>query len=227
MMAEKELRLRKSSQRLLNKTARAAAKAYENGTPLEAYFAAARFEGEWYRTLVAHYTITAKAFGKYTQAQIGVDSQRSFTEILTDFIQNEGLKKSRQISKTSIELVKTVILDGAEEGLGPREIAREIRKQVGGVQARARSDMIARTETHNAATFAQHSMAESVGLDLDKEWVTSIDGRERESHRDADGQTVSLHQKYFVDGEELDRPGEGSAGNAINCRCSEIFHPRT
>lgn len=226
MLAEKEVRLRRLSARLIKQTVRAAAKAYENGSELDAIAAAQAYEGKWYRTLAAHYAATVKPFARYTREQIGTDSQASFEEIVSRFIETRALRKSSLVNRTTIEGIRDVIRDGTFEGLGPREIARDIRKRVGGETARARSDVIARTETHDAATFAGQATAEASGLDMDREWVTSIDGRERPAHKDADGQTKAMKEDFFVDGEFVSRPGEGSAANAIGCRCSIIYHPK-
>jgi SPP1 gp7 family putative phage head morphogenesis protein len=226
MLAEKEVRLRRIGARLIRQTARAAAKAYENGSQIDAEAAAKSFEGVWYRALVAHYTVTIKPFARYTREQIGSDSQRSFEEIVADFIQTRALRKSSLVNKTTVEAIREVIRDGSFEGLGPREIARDIRTKVGGTTAKARSDVIARTETHDAATFAGQATAEASGLDMDREWVTSIDGRERPEHAAADGQMRAMKEDFFVGGEYVSRPGEGSASNAIGCRCSIIYHPK-
>jgi len=49
--------------------------------------------------------------------------------------------------------------------------------------------------------------------------------RSREDHREIDGQTVGLHERFILpDGEELYYPGDpaGSAGAIINCRCVAV-----
>lgn len=48
------------------------------------------------------------------------------------------------------------------------------------------------------------------------EWVTTIDGRERDSHRAMHGQTRPLDGRYS-NGQQY--PGEGE----YNCRCAEVF----
>lgn len=114
---------------------------------------------------------------------------------------------------------------GYAEGAGVAPIAKRIRDAMqseGAVMARSRSRVIARTETHNAANAAAHEAIASTGLPIRKEWVTAVDGREREAHREADGQTQDLHAPFIVGGEELMYPGDlsGSGANVINCRCA-------
>jgi len=43
-----------------------------------------------------------------------------------------------------------------------------------------------------------------------------MDARERIWHRAANGQTVRMNENFIVGGEEMPRPGEGSARKAIN-----------
>lgn len=91
-----------------------------------------------------------------------------------------------------------------------------------------RSTVIATTETQGAAETAKTNAASNLaGVSADqltKEWQTIMDGRERESHALADGQTQSFYMPFIVQGEALMYPGDNSLGasasNIINCRCS-------
>ena len=54
-----------------------------------------------------------------------------------------------------------------------------------------------------------------------KTWITQRDGKERDAHFMADGQTVGINEPFFVMNEFLQYPGDSSAsaGNITNCRC--------
>lgn len=54
-----------------------------------------------------------------------------------------------------------------------------------------------------------------------KRWVTKHDAKVRETHAEAEGQTVALDEPFYVGGYPLMHPGERSAPPAIviNCRC--------
>ena len=54
-----------------------------------------------------------------------------------------------------------------------------------------------------------------------KRWVTQHDAKVRDTHRDAEGQTVELSMPFTVGGYPLMYPGERGAPPAIivNCRC--------
>ena len=72
------------------------------------------------------------------------------------------------------------------------------------------AERIVRTE----ATYAANLGAERSALDmfgasgLQKEWLTSIDGRERASHRSTNGQVVDMDKPFNVGGELLMMPGD-------------------
>lgn len=91
-----------------------------------------------------------------------------------------------------------------------------------------RAETIARTEALRAIHAAQYEVFQQAlenGVvrpqELEKEWVTSLDGRERASHAQANGQRVSQDRPFIVGGAELRYPGDPLAPGreVINCRC--------
>src|SRR5690625_6608151 len=99
-----------------------------------------------------------------------------------------------------------------QEGQSLTNIGRNL-MQVSSEIARYRSHVIARTETHLAAGFANETAAEESGLDLEKEWVAAWDDRTRETHIEPDGQRVPIGGRVNVRGYELEYPG-GASGPA-------------
>jgi hypothetical protein len=90
-----------------------------------------------------------------------------------------------------------------------------------------RAETIARTETASAL---------NAGLDWEyrnsdelwgKEWISTIDERSRDTHAEANGQVVPKDGEFEIGGEKLPYPGysDASAGNIINCRCTEAPIP--
>lgn len=87
------------------------------------------------------------------------------------------------------------------------------------------ADQAARIATW-VSTYATNSATEAAALadteqDLTLEWVTMHDSAVRESHREADGQTVGLGETFEIDGHNLHYPGEpvGPPEVWIRCRC--------
>lgn len=94
-------------------------------------------------------------------------------------------------------------------------------------ESRART--IARTTVVGSANGATHEAYETVQETIGpllKEWIATSDERTRETHWDADGQTVEYAEPFEVGDDLLDYPGDpsGSAAEIINCRCAVAYH---
>ncbi len=76
---------------------------------------------------------------------------------------------------------------------------------------------------HETAMFVGRATA--FGKIKTKQWLTILDGKEREAHGDAYLQKVNIMSDFLVGGENLRYPGDpsGTLANIINCRCSMIF----
>ena len=145
----------------------------------------------------------------------------AWDDALNRFIRSYTASKVTQISATTEAQLRAIIMRGEESGLGVEEIARSIRQDYAPQFGQYRAHMIARTETHAAWGEGSQAAGEASGLDMRKEWVASVDGRERDEHSNADTQEVGLKEAFIVMGQELKYPGDpnGSAENVINCRC--------
>jgi len=108
--------------------------------------------------------------------------------------------------------------DGLAEGLGVDKIARNIQSELG-IAEKYRAERIARTEVVSASNEGSLAGAKSTDLDLDKEWISYIDDKTRESHIELNGATVPMKDN-FSNG--LEYPGDptGEAEEVINCRCT-------
>ena len=88
---------------------------------------------------------------------------------------------------------------------------------------------IIRTESVNAGNFATNQSAIDIfgAQNLKKQWIASLDDRTRNAHAQVNGQVVNMNEKFVVMGELLAHPGDsaGSAGNVINCRCTNAPVP--
>lgn len=87
------------------------------------------------------------------------------------------------------------------------------------------AERIARTELGAAANHGAFVGAKSTGLNLNKIWMTALDGRERESHANAHLQTVKMNQPFIVGGSQMNTPNDKSAPaeEVINCRCAVAY----
>lgn len=161
-----------------------------------------------------------------------IPTTQIFTQAMQDFILSVGATRVTEIAGTTEEQAKKIINDtvtqGVIDGIGEQAIARNIQREINeraGVMSAFRSRVIARTETSTAASVATHEAGKATGLAMKKEWATSIDSRERDTHKRANGQRVGMNDKFTVGKSQLLHPSDprGRPEEVINCRCVELL----
>ena len=149
--------------------------------------------------------------------------------IVSDYVRRYSGSKIRGIEDATLGLVRQALADGVEAGEGTDQLARRV---AGTYDAFAgyRAERVARTEVVSASNLGSRAGALSTGLDLTHSWLATRDDRTRDIHASVDGQTQAMNDPYTVEGEELMFPGDtskgASAGNVVNCRCTETFQAR-
>ena len=132
------------------------------------------------------------------------------------------------ISSRLANKIANVITTGRDAGLSLTAIAANISAAALPV-GRSRAALIARTETHNAASYAHHQyhgvLQQNLGLNMKKRWTATSDDRTRSAHNEANGQIVDMNSKFIVGGAEMEHAGdpEGGAKHNVNCRCVIIY----
>lgn len=77
------------------------------------------------------------------------------------------------------------------------------------------------TGAQNAGRQETHKRAEEMGIELENEWLATLDNRTRHSHRRLDGERVKVGQK-FSNGCRFPGDPEGKPAEVWNCRCTMI-----
>ena len=126
--------------------------------------------------------------------------------------------------KTLIKLVDQLMRDPEFQALGNQQQARILRSkfnQYSDYQARR----LVRTESTRAANYAIEEASKTMFSEdqLMKEWLNVGDEKVRSWHRNV--KSVPMTEPFDVGGELIQRPGEGTARNTINCRCRMITIP--
>ena len=129
--------------------------------------------------------------------------------------------------KTLIKITQRLMSDPEFMMLGADEKARILRnqfKQYSKVQA----TRLVRTESNRIANFAtQTSALDLFGEEnLEKTWIHSMGLNERPWHADLNLKTIPYREYFNVGSDKMFRPGEGSAENIINCRCTINYQPK-
>ena len=130
---------------------------------------------------------------------------------------------------TLTSILKRLSSDPEFMAMGEVEAGRILRQKFG-QYSKSQAERLVRTEATLAANYATlESATDMFGQEnLQKEWMTSVDGRERPAHRAVDGDIVDFKERFNVGGELLFQPGDpfGSAKNVVNCRCSVAPFPK-
>lgn len=131
------------------------------------------------------------------------------------------------VTQTTKGYIAEVLSKGIQEGASIGDMASRIADDVGGM---VRATRIARTEIISASNLGSIEGARSTGLPLDKTWLATQDGRTRDDHITADGQTVPMEELFTVGSSKLDFPGDYSNGADVSqlvaCRCTVIYKVR-
>tara|TARA_Y100000114_G_C11726144_1_gene311059 strand:- start:41 stop:634 length:594 start_codon:yes stop_codon:yes gene_type:complete len=179
------------------------------------------------RSLLAIYESNNKLYENERKEDVIVlGRSQDFEAIVTTYFATRQLYLVG-ITTRMANRVSTLIERARAEGNTVPQIARLLATDMG--FARSRASLVARTETHSACTFANHSYYQSVGdsygLNMVKRWVATADSRTRPDHANASGQTVPMNEKFNIGGALMDYAGDpnGGAKNVVNCRCVIVY----
>lgn len=153
---------------------------------------------------------------------------RWLATILAQWIAEETAVAAAVTADTTRDDIRLAIESSLREGETSPQTVKKILKVKGFSAFRAMT--IARTETHNAAMYANKESGKRIerdtGEQLKKIWVPVQDSRTRDTHS-----AMVRHSAIILDGlfqvgrDRMDRPGDpkGSAANVINCRCTIAY----
>lgn len=146
------------------------------------------------------------------------------------------LSKIRGIAETTQKAIAKVIENALnnEDGTSIDYIRRTIEKEAKGEVNKSRAMLIARTETMTAMSKGRRLSMLSSNIEWEKKWIDTPDNRTRVSHRYIaledyrpllDPYTLNIPRTGGT--EECQHPSDPilSAGNCVNCRCSESYRP--
>ena len=122
--------------------------------------------------------------------------------------------------------VQSVMMQGILQGESIGGIATRLAETVGESNRKSaiRNARTMATCVQNAGRIESFKRAEAMGIDLEQEWLATLDGRTRHEHRQADGQRVPVGKPFYIDGYALSEPGDPAAPGYLiyNCRCTVI-----
>lgn len=118
--------------------------------------------------------------------------------------------------------IVSAVMQGILQGESLDKVARRL-QSVADMDFRAamRNARTAMTGAQNAGRIDSYRRAEAMGIEMRQEWMATLDGRTRHSHRRLDGERVKVGEK-FSNG--LRYPGDraGKPAEVYNCRCTLV-----
>ena len=217
-----ERRLRSQLQSTFSRLGRDASRAYQQSGRIDTV--SRGLTNRLADVLGSHYRAVIDAFGLRVLRDRKQEGQ--FEAIVQQYIRDVGGIRITQISNSTMRQINQVVTQGAKEGLGALAIGKNIRDSLDGAFTRYRANTIARTETHSAASYANHQVNASLNIPNQmKRWVAVSDARSRATHVAANGTEVPLDEDFIVGGVAMSYTGDpkGGAKNVINCRCVTLY----
>lgn len=118
------------------------------------------------------------------------------------------------------------LTSGILQGESIKHLADRLQKNIPDMnrQSAVRAARTAVTGAQNAGRMDSYRQAEEMGIQLQKQWMATLDNRTRHDHAGADEQTVDVDQPFIVGGYKLMFPGDpnGPGHEIYNCRCTMI-----
>lgn len=143
--------------------------------------------------------------------------------MVTEYLEEYCGKQITNINATTEASIRAQLKAGELDGESIPKLCDRIGKYFDDTE-QYRIERIARTEVIGASNNAALMGYKQSGVVDKKQWLTALDERTRPWHSEADGQIVGVDEKFIIDGEEMDCPGDGGASpeNVVNCRCTLI-----
>lgn len=134
---------------------------------------------------------------------------------MRDYFDGYMVRLSGEVTDTTVRRVTEAIREAQEEGLSVPETAERVRAKADDISA-SRANLIARQELQRSSKGAARIKAEQSGVVKTKTRYSAKDARVRPEHREIDGETVALGERYSN--------GEDYCGELdFACRCVDIF----
>lgn len=138
-----------------------------------------------------------------------------------------GKRLSKRLYQQRNELAKNVtnnIINGLFAGDSYAKIAKQVSSATEATYKQALRIVITEGGRTSSVTQQQSSeKAKSLGVNMQKRWLSTLDGKTRHNHRELDGQTVDIEDDFHVNGHKAKQPRMfGIAKEDVRCRCTSI-----
>lgn len=124
--------------------------------------------------------------------------------------------------------INNAVTQGILQGEDIRKISARLRKVTDmNHSAAVRNARTMTTGAENAGRLDAFNRAKDMGIDIQMEWLATLDGRTRHSHRQLDGKRIPMpkdkwHPSKFPNGCKYPGDPEGPPWEVYNCRCTLV-----
>lgn len=124
--------------------------------------------------------------------------------------------------------INSVITQAILQGDSIPKITQNLRKVTNmNYTSAVRNARTSMTAAQNAGRVESYKHAQDMGIDLQQEWLATLDGRTRHSHRQMDGERIAVakdkwHPAKFSNGCRYPGDPQGPPWEIYNCRCTLV-----
>lgn len=165
--------------------------------------------------------LTASASSALHPFDISFDVRAPTSQAILD---GYAARIQQTITSAISEQVTEAIQDGYANGYSVDKVARNIVSKTNEISS-VRADMLARSDLNGLSNAGSLLGATTADAAATKTWLATEDERTRETHSDADGQTVGINDTFDVGGESAMYPGDPNLSweESANCRCTVVY----
>lgn len=166
------------------------------------------------------------------QIEKGVNISTSFTLYDKDTVYRLLTTNASLLPKARVDIPKdlrwnkqhisSAITQGILQGESIPKISQRLITVTGmNKNSAIRNARTATTGAENAGRIQSYERAKNMGIELKKEWIATLDGRTRHSHRQLDGVIIDTEDEFLPG---LKYPGDphGQPWEVYNCRCTLV-----
>ena len=149
-----------------------------------------------------------------------------WAKFIREVYERDLANKIVSVKATIAKEIKRIVDNSIAEGEAVPDITAKIDEVVNSNQFYMwQAERVARTEVGSAMNQANDVAIDALDIELIKQWSAKLDGRERESHRRANGE-VREKNEPFSTGYLRPHDPNAPASENVNCRCVLMYQPK-
>lgn len=131
--------------------------------------------------------------------------------------------RSGKLKRWNQQQIQSVMTQSMIQGQSVPKIAKNLAARMGekNVYSHIRAARTMITSAENAGRLDSYRRSKDMGIEMQKQWMSTHDGRTRHSHRALDGETIPVDEE-FSNGLMFPADPDGPPEEVYNCRCTLV-----